>query len=325
MSLHAVDNVGDAFDAAREFLLPFDRGRWLRLTVISLFVGGVGGFSGFQGGGPGGSPDGTGFTGYEFDPLPGLGEIPLVVFVVVGVVILVGAVLVLVSSVMEFVLIDALVTESVAIRGPFREQFGRGLRLFGFRVALAVAAFLMIALPILAFLGLVSLGIPPIGLILLVPLILLGFVVLGVVHGFTTAFVVPVMLDADTGVIGGWRRFVGVLVSAPIEYLVYLVLSVILGMVGGIGVSILVAITSLVVLIPLGGIALAAFLVAGFTPIGLAVIVPALVLLALLVMVFYAAASVPVLVYLRYYALLELGDTSEHDLIPERRAEIRGS
>lgn len=322
MSLHAVDNVGDALDAAKEFLLPFDRGRWLRLTVISLFVGGVGGFSGFQGGGSG-SPDGTGFGGFEFDPLPGLGEIPTIVFVVAAVLVFLAVVLLLVSSVMEFVLIQALATETVAIRGPFREQVGNGLSLFAFRVALFLAAFVLIVVPILALLG--FFGVSIVGFLLLIPMILLGFVVLGVVHGFTTAFVVPIMVDADTGVIGGWRRFSGILVSEPVEYLVYLVLSVILGMVGGVGISILVAIASLVVLIPLGGIALATYLLVGFSLVGLAVIVPALLLLGFLVMVFYAAASVPVLVYLRYYALLELGDTSEHDLIPERRAEIRAS
>lgn len=40
MSLHAVENVDDAFRATKAFLLPFDRRRWLKLAVVVFFVGG---------------------------------------------------------------------------------------------------------------------------------------------------------------------------------------------------------------------------------------------------------------------------------------------
>ena len=39
MALHAIDDVGDALDATRAFLFPFDRTKWLKLALVVFFVG----------------------------------------------------------------------------------------------------------------------------------------------------------------------------------------------------------------------------------------------------------------------------------------------
>lgn len=315
MALHATESVGDAFEATRALLLPFDAPTWLRLTLVSLFVGGVGGFATpFQDGGP--VP-----AAVEIPPIGGVGD-PGPVLVALGLlVLLVAAALVFVGSVMEFVLVEALATEAVEVRAPFREHFRQGLGLFAFRVALLVAGLFVVVLPILAIVhGLLA---PAVGfalsLVLVVPFVLVAVMVLGVVHGFTTVFVVPVMIMADCGVVAGWRRFLPGLRERAEEYLVYLVLSVILAWLGGAAISLVVGVVALFVFVPLGVLGVFAFLGGG--PLSLLVVAP--VLLVGLAVV-YAAASVPVLVYLRYYALLELGDTSGYDLIVARRAEIRG-
>lgn len=327
MSLPAVANVGDALEATRTLLLPFDRGRWLRLTAISLLVGGAGGVgSGFQGGGP---PGDVGVAGPGVDVGPGPGDVPALVVALVVVGLLVAAVLLFASSVMEFVLVEALATESVAVRAPFRAHLGDGAELFAFRLALLVAGLLFVVLPLMVvvfgFFGPGTGLAAPLALLVAIPLVLVGVLVLGVVHGFTTVFVVPVMYEADCGVVAGWRRFFHVIRADPVEYLVYLVLSVLLGMVGGVAIAVVVGIAAVVVLLPLGIVGLVAVLTGGLSPLALLVVVPVALLAGGILLVTYAAASVPVLVYLRYYALLELGDTSSYDLVADRRAAIRGS
>ena len=50
MSLYAVENIGDAYEATRAFLFPFSLRRWLKLALVVFFVGGASLGSGFQGG-----------------------------------------------------------------------------------------------------------------------------------------------------------------------------------------------------------------------------------------------------------------------------------
>ncbi len=315
MALHATDNVGDALEAARELLLPFDRGTWLRLALVSLFVGGVGGAgSSFQ----------TGTTpstdGLEFGGGAGIGEVLPLLVAVVLVALAVGAVFAFVGSVMEFVLVAALSTRTVRVRSRFREHLGDGVRLFAFRAALLVVGAVFVAGPVLlVWLGALSW----LFLLVAVPFMLVAGVVLGVLHGFTNVFVVPVMYADDCGLLEAWRRFLPVARAEPGEYLVYLVLSVILSMIGGVGVSIVVGLVAIVVLIPLVIVGALTVFAGGFSPLALVVLVPLVLLAVVLMAAIYAVVSVPVVVYLRYYALLELGDTSEYDLIPELRAEIR--
>ena len=43
MSLHALDDIGDALDATKSLLLPVDPPQWLRLALVVFFIGGGGG------------------------------------------------------------------------------------------------------------------------------------------------------------------------------------------------------------------------------------------------------------------------------------------
>jgi hypothetical protein len=157
-----------------------------------------------------------------------------------------------------------------------------------------------------------------------VPRFAVGAVVVAVVPGVTSVVVVPVMRDEGCGVLAGWRRFLPAVREHVDEYLVYLVLSVVLSWIGGFAVSVVVGIVAAVVFLPLAIVGGVAFFGSGGSPLALAVVAPLALVAVVVVAVAAAAVRVPVLVYLRYYALLELGDTSGHDLIAERRAEIRG-
>jgi xanthosine utilization system XapX-like protein len=332
MSLHAVDDLQDAFAATRAFLWPPSLGTWLRLAVVAFFIGGASAnfpTSGFQfdggdvpAGGPGPGPD---------VPALGDGQVLGLVVGVVALVLLVGLLFAFASSVMEFVLVRSLREESVHVRRYFREHWRAGARLFGFRVALGVVGFLLVALPVLAFVfatgGLAGIDGPRsvLGLLLLlVPLLVVVGVVFALVEGFTTFFVVPVMLLESRGVLSAWRRFWRTLRAEWKEYLAFVALTFVLTLVAGVAVGFVVGLVAVALFAPLALVGVFGVITGDVTLPALALL-GVLGLLAGLVLLFVAAlVRVPVLTYFRYYALLVLGDTDpDLDLVPERRRAIR--
>jgi hypothetical protein len=332
MTLYALDDIEDAIDATSAFLWPVDRGRWLRLAVVVFFAGGVGGFNPFQFSGSGTSSTPTSpdvSTTTPTTDLPSLGGPEVAVIAVIAAVIaLLFLGFLLAGSVMEFVFVRSLREEAVTVRGYWRDHWRQGLRLFGFRLALAVVTLgvvggLLVAVfaPVVLSGRVAALGL----LVLAIPLLVVVSAVSGVLNGFTTMFVVPVMLLEERGLLASWRRFWPTLTGAWKQYLAYLFMSVVLNLAGGILTALATLVGALAVGIPLAIVGLVGFALhlavplAGWVVIGIAValFVVALFVLALLV-------AVPVQTFLRYYGLLVLGDTNEaFDVIPERRRTIR--
>jgi hypothetical protein len=326
MALYAVECLDDALEATRAFLTPVERARWLKLALVTLFVG----------------PAGAGLNGVQFSASADGGGVPIAgpsplalngrAWLLVGAVVVVSGAVALaarfVGSVMEFVFVEALRTEGVALRRHWGRRWRQGARLFGFRVLLGTlvlgAVTLVVAVAVLPALS----GGGGVSLLLLV-VALPGVVVLGVlaglVHGVTTAFVVPVMVAADCGVLAGWRRLWPTITAEPVEYLAYAVAGVVLSAVGGAAVATAVGVAAAVLLVPFGVVfAVGTGLLAVAGPVGVAVLVVTAVLFSLALVAAVALAGVPVQTYLRYYALLVLGDIEpDFDLVPDQRAAVR--
>jgi len=331
VTLHALDDIDDALDATRSLLWPFDLHRWAKFALVVFFVGGTGGVNPLQFGGT--TPTGdvpTGASGSELpETLTSIGGTELaVIAAVVGLLFLIGLLFTLVSSIMEFVFVESLRNEAVAVRRYWSEHWRRGLRLFGFRLLLGVLTFGTIGLLIAAALGPALFWDGGFSLVFLVVAVPVGIgiaVVSAIVYGFTNVFVVPVMMIEDRGVLSAWRRFWPTVTDQWEEYAVYAVMGVVLQLAGGVAASIATAIGAVVVAIPLGIVgAVGAGLLAVSQIAGVAVIAVAAVLFVLAVLLIVLFVAVPVQSFLRYYALLVLGDTNEtFDLIPERRDAIR--
>lgn len=351
---HTFDALGDALDATRAFLLPVDAGRWLRLALITFFVfGSIGGFppgGSFEAGdgdvrvGPVGGDRASGdwtvgeWSG-SFSPAgPGdvmAGDVEAAVWFVLALVaigLVLGLLYLFVGSVMEFVLFESLRTERVSVREYARDHLGLGVSLFAFRFVLGLFAVVLVGgVVALVFLSAISGPVTVIAtLLILAPLFFLLGVLGYLVNLFTTEFVAPIMLLEDRGVLSGWRRFWGIFRAEWGEFLIYALVRFGLNIAAGIVLGILVGFVAVLLAIPFGGAGFLLLVALGDpTTFGagvLAIVAVLALLYALLVAVAAAVVGVPVITYLRYFALLVLGDVDETvDLIPERRSSIRST
>jgi|AntRauTorcE11898_2_1112593.scaffolds.fasta_scaffold04247_2 hypothetical protein len=332
MSPAALDDIDDAIDATRALLWPFDLGRWARLAFVVLFLGGAGAVNPFQFGGNTG-------TGMPTDP----GQPPNVAQVlnsisatewaiiagIVAVVLLIALGFGFVGAVMEFVFVESLRRERVSIRKYWGERWRQGVRLLGFRLVvglltLGIGGGALVAglWPLLAGLEGFSFALLAVGFLVFLAVALVG----GFVNGLTTQFVVPVMIAEDGGVLAAWRRFWPTLTGEWQEYLVYLVLRFVLGIAIAMVVGIVSVVAAIALAIPVGVVVLVGVALFSVSEIlGGVVIAAAVALFVLCLFVVSLFLAVPVQTFLRYYALLVLGDTeAAFDLIADRRREIRG-
>ena len=333
MPLYALEDLDDALDATRAFLWPINRSRWIKLALVVFFIGAPGvNSTTFQYNIPAdqGPPGG-------FPMPPDIGpRVWLLVAVIIAAVILLGILFLLVGSIMEFVLIESLRHEEITVRRYWNRRWRQGVRLFGFRLViglLVLGSVVVIAalflLPVVVETGPANAapadGFSIVAFLLLVPALLILAILVGLINGFTTVFVVPVMIIQDCGVLGGWRRLWPTITANPWQYLAYAVGGFILSIAGGIIIAILAGIAVLVLLIPFGILGAIGFvLLTTVQPFGIGVLTIVGLLFVLSVLLIVALAQVPVVTYLRYYALLILGDIdSDLDLIPERRAAVR--
>jgi hypothetical protein len=327
MALYAIDDLDEALEATRSFLLPFDLRRWLRLAVLAFFVA--------AGAGGGFTPP----SGFRFEGMTPRGGVPVedvaatlthnlgVVVAVAAVVVAVGLVAAWLSATMEFAFLDALRSGDVAVRAGVRRHAGRGTRLFLFRLALAVvglafaaAALAVTVAPMLAGRGDVSVLV----FLALVPAFFALAVVFGGVYAFTTFLVAPVMLLEDRGVLSAWRRLWPTLRGEWEQFLTFAVVGFVLVVAAGIVVGLAAAAVSVALAIPFAVVAAVVGVTGGLGPATLAVLGVVGAALGVVVLAVVAVAQVPVQSYLRYWALLVLGDADDElDLVPERRAEVR--
>lgn len=330
MPIYALDDIDDAIEATKALLWPIDRWLWVKFAFIVFFLGGVGGSNPFQfaGNTPSGPSDGMNGPGLP-ESIPALGgpEI-LIILGIIGIITVIALVFLLIGSIMEFVFVRSLSDESVSIRDSWSKYWTDGVRLFGFRLVLGILTFGIIGIliaaafaPILLGNGTVRLALIPLAIIVAIPVGLLS----GIIHTFTTAFIVPLMMLEEHGVIAGWRRFWSTLTGQWKQYVSFLILGFVLNIAGGIVAGLATLLVAVVLAIPLGilaliGVGLLNFMgIVGGILIALAVItfVIAIIVAALLI-------AVPIQVFLRYYALLVLGDTNENfDIIADRREKMR--
>lgn len=307
--IHAFTAIDGAVSHTKSLLWPFRAGVWLRLAVITLFVGGFGGGFNFFSFPDGGGHAGSGMPVDLF--APGLG----VAFLLIGVILLLALVFGIIGSIFQFVFVDCLTSGEVSLSRTFGMRSGKGLRLFLFQVAFALLMAAAVVVALLAvFLPLQGMGAPNLlALIVLVPAAVLLMVCVGIVLMLTTDFVVPVMIRSDCGVIEGWGHTWAFLRSDLVNAAAYVVFKFLLGIVLGLIAMVLALIAAAVIAVPLVAVGVVAGIALGKAAVPVYVL---LVLIGIIVAVpVLLLVQVPFATFLRYYSLGVLGRFSpEYDL-----------
>ena len=349
MSWHAIDSVDEALDATRSFLSPLNLRAWLKLALITIFVG-VGGGSGTgllnftstfssepgtdTGTGPGGemSP-GPG------EPIPGesipteslptdLGELLAmpelwVILAVAAGLLVIGLAFGLLGETLRFVFYESLQTGSVVLIEPAKRRFGQALRLFGFKLGIQLLAVLPIAAVGVAAwavgfdLGLSGGALIAVALVAALAGLVLVIVYLAVLR-ITDEFVVPTMVITDGGVLEGWRRVWPVIRSQLGQFGVYLVAHFLLLLAIGIGQSIValliygivIVIGAVIGLIVVFGV-FGGLGAAAASQVGVAVLILLAVLTLLVGFLLMLPVQVVVLTYVKSYEVSVLAAADE--------------
>jgi hypothetical protein len=239
------------------------------------------------------------------------------ILVVAG--LLLGIILMYVSSVMRFVLFDSILAKDCQIARGWNLRQGPGWKYFLWKLLYLLLTFggfaVLVGIPaVLAF----SAGwfnqpkehlLPLIlGGLLLLFAVLFFSLVIGVVFVLTKDFVVPQMALENIGAIEGWRRLWPMIDADKGGYAAYIGMKILMAIGAGIVVGIATVILGLIIAIPTIGVSILAVLTgksAGLTwnayTITLAVVVGSILLAVFLYLI--ALISVPVIVFFPAYSI----------------------
>jgi MFS family permease len=323
----AVQAMTPAFERTKHQLFqPFRFARWWRLAVISLLAGelSTGGNWGnqFNWRDSGHSGKGNDLL-LSAPPWANWHEyLPVIVAAVISLILLM-IILMYVSSVFRFILLDSVLRERVRIREGWRRWEECGGRFFLWQIGFATITItllgLLVGLPLLyawrsgffdhakEHLGALVLG----GLAMFFLLALLA--ILGaLVAVFSKDFVVPLMALEELGPLEAWRRLLPMLRAEKGPYAGYIGMKIVLAIAAGILFGILSFLVLLIVLVPLviAGVAIGAIAAGlGLTWNPLTIMVTVLVGAVVLFGLFWVVAlvSVPSVVFFQSYTLYFFG------------------
>ena len=321
----AWDAIEGAITKTRQMLFePFDLTKWVKLAIILFFIGGGGGGGGGSNfnSNPGGNFGDFGdsqsdaelnaFVNETVSEVSAFAD-QYMTYIVLAVLafLLVTALFSYISNVMQFVFVESVVRNHVTIRAYIRNNLGNGLRLFILNWMLGIAFLIAIILSLLPVLSAVLDGdVSALFFGSFIPflvVLVLGIILLVILDSFTN-LAIPVMLYENVGILKALSKVISTAVHSIPQVLVYWIIRGVLGII--IGIAAIVISIILVLIAVLIGIAVYMILtLLGFSPFDMArLLMPGLFFFAaILVLAFIIhLATVPLLVFMKYHALLFL-------------------
>ncbi|WP_049922979.1 DUF7544 domain-containing protein [Halopiger djelfimassiliensis] len=311
--MYAADNLTDALSVTKRYLGSLGVSGWLKLAFVVLFIGGLG------------------ITNQLFsaepqqvtDALDAVPEIWLALLVAAAVGMYAG--IRYFAALLEFIFVESLRSEAMHLRRYARANLRQALWLLLFRAGLWLGLFVAIAIPVVGvFYGgdVATTDELSVGHVALIGgSAFVSFVGLWIVSTLTTAFAVPVMVLEDRGPIGAWRRVAAAMRSNWSGFLGYLLVAWLIGL------CLWVAFAIVGFFVTLFGLVLFVLLLVLLSAVDpdLAYVAYGIGVLGYLVYQYVVAIfKAPARSYVRYYALLLLGDTDPSlDVIPDQRAAVR--
>jgi hypothetical protein len=275
----AVDSITPALTRTKQLLLePFRFGLWARLAVVAIITGeasggGGGGFSNL--GSIINSRGGKKLAAAQFFDGSGWEQVqPYLFWIVFGFVALAAVLLLWIYSdcVYRFILLDSVLTGKCQLVEGWRRWKYAGRRYlvwaiaFGFSslVAFAVVAGVPALLAYRAgwfekpdrhLLGLIGGG------LLFVLVLLVVIAALAAIDLFARDFLIPIMAFEEVGALEGWDRLIDMMGAEKGAYALYVLMKIVLNVASGFLFAIVNFIVFLILLIPLGILGVAAFLI----------------------------------------------------------------
>jgi|AGTN01.2.fsa_nt_gi hypothetical protein len=323
--LHAFRPVGTAFEKTRKLLLePFNIGTWIKLAIITFFVGTGTSLN------PGNSLRYSFNQGdlsnlnYNFSHVLSDNVILALILIAVAVAIVLGLLLSYLRGVFSFILIDALTSGNVRIVKAFKENMGRGFKVFLFNVAVAIVSLIVVGAILVAMAlaifwatdnGNLLSGdglnaISAAGLLVLIAAVILGLlailvyaILIGLFVGFFYDFAVPLMFFKNMGL----RQSVGevwrLVRRQPFEFFAYVIVRWALEIAIAV-VMIMLYLFVLAIFVAIAVVIAIALAAAVKTNMILAVLFALALLIGLLLLIIVSAfISMPIQAFLRYYSL----------------------
>ena len=326
MVWYSIDVIDAAVKRTKKILLePFDFWKWIKLGIIIFFIGG-----------------GFGSSGSNFDPgafnrpsqdrsleEPSTGEMinqitqfwhQYQTYILIGLAILIFIILIfgLISSIMQFVFVETIVTNKVTIIDYFKKYMRPGFNLFIIQTILGLfflSIFILAMLPVLQS-SLASPETISFGSILgSIFWFFLVIIVLSIISGIIESLIqlsIPMVIYEQSGLIVAIKKVVGRAGADWKQIGVYWVMRAVLWIAAGIimGISAIILLILLIIVIAIVGVILyllLSFLGIGtgniwfwivMIPFGLIALIPLIVLMLL--------ASVPAPVFMKSHMLLFL-------------------
>lgn len=327
MSWYVVDALDGAFERTKKCLFePFDFWKWVKLTIIVLLLGGGASFN--SGGG-----------NYSFDEsdMQNLPDFPAgpgdffhgisdsiasnVLGYIIGAIILLillALVLSYISSVMEFVLVESLVSNDVRFWEYSRRFLGNGFALFLFRLLIGIVFLIIIAILSLPFIYmLIGQGdgnmenARAAGIVFFILFLIIIVFVLALIGGIVGSFVnlsIPVSLYTGSSIFKAFSMVLAKFRQDWQQIILYwigrIILSIAVGIAVGIAALIVAAIALMLFLIIDGGFyfVLSALLPGSDMWVWL-LLVPVILIQIVLFILIMAFVGMPARVFVKYHML----------------------
>lgn len=321
--ISAADAIAPAFnDTGRILFKPFRWGRWWRMGILALATGELASGFSCNFNVPAHIPQQTS-TGQQFlaaggrlpDVFNKLGLDPAMIATLITVLVLGFFVLAFVhayvSSVLRFVLFEAVAEERFALIEGWKRRHPQGLQFFLFLIVFGLMFLAGIAV-LLGFPLVLSIhakaaggAAPILAWLLAIPLLLVFVLVWMLVFVFTKDFAVPIMALEKISVAAAMRRVWSMVRSAPGSYAGYAGMKLVLAIAAAIGFSIVQVVVLLILLIPVVVVAVGVGLTAPAfykDPTMLAALITCAVLLLFFMFYVLAVIGSPVTVFFQSYA-----------------------
>lgn len=268
MDWYVIDAVGIAYNRTKRCLFePFNFWKWVKLAIILMLVGGGSGHGGNSFNSFSNSMDSGYGSGYDsgygsnYNPLDSIGDafdsnFSVAVMAIIALVLFVIIVFMYISSVMEFVLVESLVSNNVKFWEYTRRFLGKGFQLFVIRIAALLLSLLVLAVLLLPFI--IIFGMPSgdyfwlslIGGMMLIVFLVIVFAIIASIFGSFISMSIPVALYRNVGVLSAILEVLRKFKLDWQQIIVYWVGRAVLGIIVGIAALIVIMLALLVTLLP---------------------------------------------------------------------------